>query len=184
MRITLQRPTRRQPLVWFPVVFGLLVVLALALVALLVLAACTASARPGAGPAGHSPPADPAAARAASPSTAPAPTHPGRIRLRGRVVFASSRDQDPGGVSPCGDIFTVAADGSRLARLTDGPARDCQPSFAPDGRHILFSSDRAHPGGDSDLYVMNPDGSAITRLTHADSEEQEPTLMPCKGACP
>jgi WD40-like Beta Propeller Repeat len=50
------------------------------------------------------------------------------------------------------------------------------------GRHILFSSDRAQPGGDSDLYVMNPDGSAITRLTHADSEEQEPTLSPCRGA--
>jgi TolB protein len=100
-----------------------------------------------------------------------------------RIVFASSRDQDPQGVSPCGDLFTVAADGSQLARLTDGPARDCQPSWSPDGRHILFSSDRAHPGGDSDLYVMNPDGSAITRLTHADGEEQEPTLSPCRGAC-
>jgi Tol biopolymer transport system component len=100
-----------------------------------------------------------------------------------RIVFASSRDQDPQGVSPCGDLFTVAADGSRLARLTDGPARDCQPSWSADGRHILFSSDRAHPGGDSDLYVMNPDGSAITRLTHAGAEEQEPTLSPCRGAC-
>jgi pimeloyl-ACP methyl ester carboxylesterase len=33
MRTTLRRPTRRQPLVWFPVVFGLVVVLALAAVA-------------------------------------------------------------------------------------------------------------------------------------------------------
>ena len=101
-----------------------------------------------------------------------------------RIAFASSRDQDPEGVSPCGDLFTVDAEGSRLAKLTDGPARDCGPSWSPDGRHILFSSDRGHPGGDSDLSVMNPDGSAITRLTHADSEEQEPALMPCKGACP
>lgn len=101
-----------------------------------------------------------------------------------RIAFASSRDQDPEGVSPCGDLFTVDAEGSRLAKLTDGPARDCGPSWSPDGRHILFSSDRADPGGDSDLYVMNPDGSGITRLTHADSEEQEPALMPCKRACP
>jgi Tol biopolymer transport system component len=100
-----------------------------------------------------------------------------------RIVFASSRDQGPQGVSPCGDLFMVAADGSRLARLTDGPARDCQPSWSADGRHILFSSDRAHPGGDGDLYVMRPDGSAITRLTHAGGEEQEPTLSPCRGAC-
>ncbi len=101
-----------------------------------------------------------------------------------RIVFASSREQEPDGVSPCGDIFMVDAAGSRLVKLTNGPGRDCQPSFTPDGRHILFSSDRARPGGDSDLYVMHPDGSAITRLTHADSEEQEPALMPCKGACP
>jgi Tol biopolymer transport system component len=68
--------------------------------------------------------------------------------------------------------------------LAAGPASDCGPSFTPDGRHILFFSDRAHPGGDSDLYVMDPDGSAATRLTHANSEEQEPAFTPCKGACP
>jgi Tol biopolymer transport system component len=76
------------------------------------------------------------------------------------------------------------ADGSHLTRLTNGPARDCGPSFTPDGRHILFSSDRADPGGDSDLYAMNSDGSAVTRLTDANSEEQEPAFTPCKGACP
>jgi Tol biopolymer transport system component len=101
-----------------------------------------------------------------------------------RIVFASSRDHDPDGVSSCGDLYLVDADGSQVTRLTNGPARECEPSFTPDGRHILFSSDRADPGGDSDLYVMNPDGSAVTRLTHAPSEEQEPAFTPCKEACP
>ena len=101
-----------------------------------------------------------------------------------RVVFASSRDQDPDGVSACGDLYLMDADGSHLTRLTDGPASDCGPSFTPDGRHILFSSDRANPGGDSDLYAMNPDGSAVTWLTDAHSEEQEPDFTPCKGARP
>ena len=99
-----------------------------------------------------------------------------------RIVFASSRDQDPDGVSSCGDLYLVDADGSHLIRLTSGPARDCGPSFIPDGRHVLFFSDRAHPGGDSDLYAMNPDGSAVTRLTRALSEEQEPAFTLCKGA--
>jgi Tol biopolymer transport system component len=101
-----------------------------------------------------------------------------------RVVFASSRDQDPDGVSACGDLYLVDADGSHLTRLSNGPASDCGPSFTPDGRHVLFFSDRADPGGDSDLYAMNPDGSAVTRLTRAHSEEQEPDFTPCKGACP
>lgn len=101
-----------------------------------------------------------------------------------RIVFDSSRDQDPDGVSSCGDLYLMDADGSHPTRLTNGPARDCEPSFTPDGRHILFSSDRADPGGDHDLYAMNPDGSAVTRLTHAPSEEQEPAFTPCQGACP
>jgi Tol biopolymer transport system component len=101
-----------------------------------------------------------------------------------RIVFDSSRDQDPAGVSSCGDLFVMNPDGSHLTRLTNGPAHDCGPSFTPDGRHILFFSDRAYPGGDSDLYAMNAAGSGITRLTHADSEEQEPAFTPCKEACP
>jgi WD40 repeat protein len=63
-------------------------------------------------------------------------------------------------------VFLVDADGAHLTKLTDGSTRYCDPSVTPDGRHILLSSDRAHPGGDSDLYVMNPDGSGVTRLTH------------------
>jgi Tol biopolymer transport system component len=98
-----------------------------------------------------------------------------------RIVFTSNRDQDPAGVSPCGDVFVVDADGAHLAKLTDGSTRYCDPSFTPDGRQLLFSSDRA--GGDSDLYVMNPDGASVTRLT-VPSEEQEPTLTPCRDRCP
>jgi Tol biopolymer transport system component len=37
-----------------------------------------------------------------------------------RIVFTSSRDQDPTGVSPCGDLFLVDADGAHLTKLTDG----------------------------------------------------------------
>jgi Tol biopolymer transport system component len=101
-----------------------------------------------------------------------------------RIVFTSSRDQDPAGVSSCGHLYLVNSDGSHLTRLTNAPARDCGPRFTPDGRHIQFSSDRADPGGDSDLYAMNSDGSAVTRLTDANSEEQEAAFTPCKGACP
>jgi Tol biopolymer transport system component len=78
-----------------------------------------------------------------------------------RIVFTSNRDQDPADVNPCGDVFLVDADGAHLmTRLTDGATRYCDPSFTPDGRHLLVSSDRAHPGGDRDLYVMNPDGTS------------------------
>jgi Tol biopolymer transport system component len=95
-----------------------------------------------------------------------------------QIVFSSNRDQDRGGVTPCGDIYLVNADGSHLERITNGPAQDCSPSWSRDGEHILFSSDRAHLGGNGDLYVMNADGSDITRLTTRDASEQDPQFLP------
>lgn len=41
------------------------------------------------------------------------------------------------------DIFLLALDGSRAATVVDGPAEDVFPVWSPDGREILFASDRA-----------------------------------------
>ncbi|MEM1150899.1 MAG: Tol-Pal system protein TolB, partial [Pseudomonadota bacterium] len=44
-------------------------------------------------------------------------------------------------------------------RLTDHPAIDVSPSMSPDGRAVVFNSDR---GGSPQLYIMNTDGSPRT----------------------
>ncbi len=41
------------------------------------------------------------------------------------------------------DIFILASDGSRLSKLTDGPAIDSSPLWAPDSSQVLFFSDRS-----------------------------------------
>jgi Tol biopolymer transport system component len=93
------------------------------------------------------------------------------------IVFSSNRVQNPNDVSPCGTIFVIDAEDRTLGRLTNGTARDCASSWAPDG-HIFFSSDRAHPGGATDLWVMNPDGSDPTMLTPFPGEKQDPRFFP------
>jgi Tol biopolymer transport system component len=93
------------------------------------------------------------------------------------IAFSSNRDNGPAGVSPCGDIFVVRADGTGLRKLTKSTAVDCDSSWAADG-HILFSSDRRDPGGQSDLWVMNPDGSDPTLVAPLAGEEQDPVLFP------
>jgi Tol biopolymer transport system component len=94
-----------------------------------------------------------------------------------QIVSSSSRDQDPGGVSQCGDLFAVAADGSSASQLTEGPATDCDPTISPDGRYVIFASSSTRRGGDSDLFAMAVDGSNVTRLTRFPSEEQEPAFL-------
>jgi dipeptidyl aminopeptidase/acylaminoacyl peptidase len=42
-----------------------------------------------------------------------------------------------------GDIFLLATDGSREVRLVEHPANDYGPVWAPDGKTVVFASDRA-----------------------------------------
>jgi Tol biopolymer transport system component len=60
------------------------------------------------------------------------------------------------------DIFVLSTDGSREVALVEHPADDLFPLWSPDGRRILFASDRA---GTMDLWMISvvdgkPQGSA------------------------
>jgi TolB protein len=70
---------------------------------------------------------------------------------------------DVPGLSPAdSDVFVVNADGSGRTNLTNNPGFDTDADWSPDGRKILFTSDR---DGGINIYVMNADGSDVTRLT-------------------
>jgi serine/threonine protein kinase/Tol biopolymer transport system component len=60
-----------------------------------------------------------------------------------------------------------------LTQLTFGEGQEQRPAWTPDGRHIVFASDRDHPGT-LNIYWTNADGTgAVTRLTDS-SESQVP----------
>jgi hypothetical protein len=67
----------------------------------------------------------------------------------GKIAFASNRDGN-------WEIYSVNPDGSGLTNLTHHSATDLSPAWAPDGRSLVFRSDRE---GWFD-YVMKPDGSS------------------------
>ena len=87
------------------------------------------------------------------------------------------------------EIFVVAVRGgddidlgSRI-RLTDNFADDTGPDFSPDGKKIVFQSNRNDPNPDDDtdiwdLYVMNVDGSGVKRLTKRPSSDITPSWSP------
>lgn len=79
------------------------------------------------------------------------------------------------------DLFTMSlADGS-VKRLTEAGGYDAEAAVSPDGKRIVFASNRhAYPGlGDDpsrsmDIYLMNADGSGVRRLTTADGYDGGP----------
>lgn len=67
-----------------------------------------------------------------------------------------------------GDIYTVGIGGGEARQLTSNKAYDSAPVWTPDGKSIVFSSDRL---GSDDIFMISSKGGTAKRLTtHAGSE--------------
>lgn len=79
-----------------------------------------------------------------------------------RLAFDRSEGADAEGAPRPEDIVVMDLGSGALQRLTDHPAVDRFPSFAPDGRKLVFRSER---DGQSELYTIGVDGAGLARLT-------------------
>lgn len=70
-----------------------------------------------------------------------------------------------------GDIYTVAADGSSVRRVTRTAADDAAPSWSPDGLWLAFSSthrERDQALDDERISVVRADGAGLREITDRD----------------
>ncbi len=61
-----------------------------------------------------------------------------------------------------GDLYTLPVEGGRATQLTRGMGFDAQPRFSPDGRHVVFTSDR---DGGENLWILSTDLADTVQLT-------------------
>ena len=61
-----------------------------------------------------------------------------------------------------GDLYTMPVAGGTATRLTSGPAFDSQPRYSPDGKRIVFLSDRS---GAENVWICDADGKNTKALT-------------------
>ena len=73
------------------------------------------------------------------------------------IVFASERDDHPSRTQ----IYTVAADGQGLKRLTRGREQDLSPAWSADGNRIAFVRES---GAHHSVFVVRSDGSHLALL--------------------
>jgi TolB protein len=99
-------------------------------------------------------------------------------KLRPAIVFVSTRDNPVGTLLNASEIYLMDPDGTNVRRLTDNQDGDTLPAISPDGRRIVFDSNRVrspeHPANTPHLFVMNVDGSAQTPLTWGSSASWSP----------
>ncbi len=72
-------------------------------------------------------------------------------------------------------VYVVKANGSGHKRLTRGAARDFDPGWSPDGRRIVFRSER---DGSSQIYVMNADGTGQRNISKTREDNWGPAWSP------
>jgi len=73
------------------------------------------------------------------------------------------------------DIWAINADGSNPRRLTSGPGDNQGPTWAPNGRHLMFQSSRL---GGWQIFSMLLDGSVQTPVTRGSVESTSPSWSP------
>jgi Tol biopolymer transport system component len=64
------------------------------------------------------------------------------------------------------EIMVMRADGTQPKQLTSNGAANFAPYFLPDGKRIIFASNKNDPkGGNFDLYLINRDGTGLEQIT-------------------
>ncbi|HEX4568155.1 MAG TPA: hypothetical protein VH138_16080, partial [Vicinamibacterales bacterium] len=75
-----------------------------------------------------------------------------------------------------GDLYTLPIGGGEATRITSGQAYDMQPAFSPDGRKLVFISDR---NGSENVWIANADGTHARAITTTERESyMSPTWAP------
>jgi len=74
-----------------------------------------------------------------------------------------------------GDLYVVDSEGGEAKQITSNPAYDYSPVWSPDGKTVVFSSDRY---GNFDIYKVSVDGGVPVRLTTHSAKETPWTFTP------
>ena len=68
------------------------------------------------------------------------------------------------------EVFIANADGSDVHQVTDMPGANWAPSFTPDGKKIIFSSNYEHAKGfPFNLYIINVDGTGLEKISYSNT---------------
>ena len=75
------------------------------------------------------------------------------------------------------ELYIANADGTDERKVLRSDGFDYHASFSPDGRWIVFTSERAG-SGQADIYRAHPDGTGLERLTDDPALDDQATFSP------
>jgi len=88
-----------------------------------------------------------------------------------KIVFSANFPNE----SDDAEVVVYSFETGQLTNLTNSPAFDANPSFSPDGKQVIFNSDR---DGNAEIYLINVDGTGLRRLTDHPGKEAFQAFSP------
>jgi Tol biopolymer transport system component len=77
------------------------------------------------------------------------------------------------------ELWVMNADGTGQRQITQLGGANFGPSWMPDGKRLIFSSNYTQPrSGNFDLYLINLDGTGLERVTTSDTFDGFPMFSP------
>ena len=77
------------------------------------------------------------------------------------------------------ELFVSGPDGNDRKQITNNNCANFAPTFTPDGKRIVFSSNMHKcDGRDFELYIVNTDGSGLKQITHFNGFTSFPEFSP------
>lgn len=98
-------------------------------------------------------------------STYPSYSPDGKQIVFRRVINEAGFQWDLSNSQRNSEIFVMNSDGTNPINLSKNAAYDGWGAWSPDGKWILFSSNRSGPANIGQLYIINPDGSNLQKIT-------------------
>jgi TolB protein len=102
----------------------------------------------------------------------------GQFTLRSTIAFVSTRDDPTSNPLLAAEIYLMDGDGTHARRVTENTDGDGFPALSPDGKTMVFDSNRLRADGEplntSDLFVMDVDGTEEAHLTRGSSGTWSP----------
>ena len=87
-----------------------------------------------------------------------------------RLIMSWAKDED--GAS---DIYEMDLRTQEIRQLTNSRAIDTAPSYSPDGRQVVFESNRA---GRQQIYTMTSNGKNVQRISYGEGRYATPVWSP------
>lgn len=108
--------------------------------------------------------------------TYPVPSPDGRSVAHRRATFTLGLTWELDPAMRNSEVFVTALDGSGSINVSNSPAYDGWPKWSPDGRWLVFATNRDRMAYTGQIYAVRPDGSGLRALTRGTLSRTQPSF--------